>query len=95
MLLLSSADIFKVNFFKIFPQKLTECQIVWSQIRTDILGPDLGPKLFAKVIVPAGKGNTKSKIQPALGLCCSYITKEDIMMTLSMFHHTQNLLVFQ
>ena len=29
--------VFKFNLFKIFPQKLSECQTVWSQISTDIL----------------------------------------------------------
>ena len=51
MLLLLSVDFF-LNFFKQFFQKtLSECQMAWNQIRTNILfGLDLGPNRLKKLL---------------------------------------------
>ena len=49
MILSSSADFFQNYFFqKILSGTLSECQKVWIHLHS--VGPDLGPKLFAKVI---------------------------------------------
>ena len=41
MLSLSFPDFFIINFFqKILPEKLSECQMVWIQIRTNVLSPN-------------------------------------------------------
>ena len=43
MLLLSSADFFQNQFFQtILSGALLECQMVWIQIRSDVVRPDFG-----------------------------------------------------
>ena len=50
MLLLSSADFFKINFFKKFFQEYhqIECQKVWIQIRPDVLSGLIWVQTFCK-----------------------------------------------
>ena len=51
MHLLSSA-VFKINFFQKFNSRaLSECHVIWIQIRTDkshSVGPDLNPKCLQR-----------------------------------------------
>ena len=48
---LSSADFFKNQLFrKILSEIPSECEIVWTQIRSDLfVGPDLGPNCLQRL----------------------------------------------
>ena len=68
MLLLSSADFFsKLTFKKILSGILSECQTVLIQIRTDSVGPDLGPNCFQRFFITASRERVKSHSRDKTG----------------------------